>query len=102
MLNIDFSQIQVPGAAGPSSQQPRPVVPSTQQRVPPVQGVENDPAHLRDMFLADPHQLSLLKERNRPLADALLSGDLGKTNIIHPLGNSMVTHVILLKFCVHS
>ena len=28
------------------------------------------------MFLADPHQLSLLKERNPELADALLSGDL--------------------------
>lgn len=30
------------------------------------------------MLLANPHELSLLKERNPPLADALLSGDLGK------------------------
>ncbi|XP_033643718.1 protein DDI1 homolog 2-like [Asterias rubens] len=80
MLNMDFSQIQIPGAAGPSVVSQRPTVPSSeqQQRVPPVQVNENDPAHLRQMFLNDPHQLSLLKERNRPLADALLSGDLGK------------------------
>ena len=80
MLNMDFSQIQIPGAAGPSAVSQRPTVPSSeqQQRVPPVQINENDPAHLRQMFLNDPHQLSLLKERNRPLADALLSGDLGK------------------------
>ncbi|XP_045714518.1 regulatory solute carrier protein family 1 member 1 isoform X3 [Phyllostomus hastatus] len=30
------------------------------------------------MLLANPHELSLLKERNPPLADALLSGDLEK------------------------
>ena len=29
------------------------------------------------MFLSNPHQLALLKERNPPLADALMSGDVG-------------------------
>ena len=38
----------------------------------------DDPAVIRDMLLNSPHDLAILKERNPPLADALLSGDLGK------------------------
>ena len=38
---------------------------------------EHDPATVREMFLSNPHQLALLKERNPPLADALTSGDVG-------------------------
>lgn len=34
------------------------------------------------MLLANPHELSLLKERNPPLAEALLSGDLGKLTCV--------------------
>ncbi|KAB1268015.1 Protein DDI1-like protein 2 [Camelus dromedarius] len=77
---IDFRSIAVPGTSSSRQRQP----PGAQQsRSSPgeiassPQGLDN-PALLRDMLLANPHELSLLKERNPPLADALLSGDLEK------------------------
>ncbi len=41
-----------------------------------------DPDFIRQMLLASPHQVSLLKERNPPLAEALESGNAG-THISH-------------------
>lgn len=62
---LDFSQIQVPGA-------------SNQMASPISVRPEDDPETVRKLFMQNPDQLALLKQNNPSLADAFMTGNLGK------------------------
>lgn len=59
---MDFSGISVPPAGRSGGQSASP----------------NDPAMIRDMLLANPDQLAMLRQNNPELAEAVMSGSLGE------------------------
>lgn len=64
---INWGSVQLPAASGSTQQQPA--------TVPRQQPSQENPETIRLMFLSDPHQLALLKERNPRLAEVINNAD---------------------------
>jgi len=87
-MNLDFSSIQIPGTssssaaaaagAAASTSRSRPAAAAADMTSAEQQRLLNDPVKLRDALLSRPEEVALLKERNPPLAEALLGGNLEK------------------------
>ncbi|XP_045624596.1 protein DDI1 homolog 2 isoform X4 [Procambarus clarkii] len=75
---IDFSGIQLPGTRRSSSSSASVGQTPSNNVQGQVAGGEDDPAVIRDMLMANPEQLALLRHNNPKLAEALTSGDLEK------------------------
>merc|ERR1719228_2191366 len=81
---FDFSQIQVPpsllggagGGGGPSHQSGSTSNTRGQAQSVRASSAEEDPATIREMLLANPDQMAMLKQNNPKLSEALESGDL--------------------------
>lgn len=67
--NLDFSSIVVPGTSSATSSSMFNASNLNNSR-------REDPAQLKQLLLSDPHKVSLLKQNNPQLADALLNGSL--------------------------